>query len=109
MSKTKFIINNAGVIFGALAIASVIACAAAGQEPTASAPGANTEAPLNVGSSNQVKVGGLGIGPLSVFGSAYIQGNLGVGISLPSQKLDVSGKVRIKDGTEGSGKSLTSD
>jgi hypothetical protein len=36
-------------------------------------------------------------------------GNLGIGTSAPSAKLDVAGTVKIVDGTEGAGKVLTSD
>lgn len=36
-------------------------------------------------------------------------GNVGIGTSSPSQKLDISGKIRINDATQGSGKVLTSD
>lgn len=36
-------------------------------------------------------------------------GNVGIGVENPSQKLDVVGKVKITDGTQGIGKVLTSD
>ena len=36
-------------------------------------------------------------------------GNVGIGTNLPSQKLEVAGAMRINDGTQGSGKVLTSD
>ena len=36
-------------------------------------------------------------------------GNMGIGITSPSAKLEVNGNVKITDGTEGSGKVLTSD
>lgn len=36
-------------------------------------------------------------------------GNVGVGTTTPQEKLDVNGKIRIKDGTEGNGKVLISD
>lgn len=36
-------------------------------------------------------------------------GNVGVGTSVPTAKLDVAGSVKIADGTQGNGKVLTSD
>lgn len=36
-------------------------------------------------------------------------GNMGIGTSAPSAKLDIAGTVKITDGTEGAGKVLTSD
>ncbi len=36
-------------------------------------------------------------------------GNLGIGIPVPSEKLHVAGSVRIEDGTQATGKVLTSD
>lgn len=36
-------------------------------------------------------------------------GNMGIGTTNPAQKLDVIGKIKMTDGTQGSGKILTSD
>ncbi len=36
-------------------------------------------------------------------------GNMGIGTTNPTQKLDISGKIKITDGTQGSGKVLVSD
>ena len=36
-------------------------------------------------------------------------GNLGLGVDIPTEKLEVNGSVKITDGTEGVGKVLTSD
>lgn len=36
-------------------------------------------------------------------------GNVGIGVEKPTQKLEVTGKVKITDGTQGRGKVLTSD
>src|SRR3989344_6655503 len=35
--------------------------------------------------------------------------NVGIGINTPSTKLDITGKIKISDGTQGTGKVLTSD
>lgn len=54
--------------------------------PTATAPGGNVPAPINVGSVDQVKTAGLGLNSLLV-----------------------NGPIQIKNGTEAAGKVLTSD
>jgi hypothetical protein len=79
MSKIKFLFNHLGIVFGLLAILSVVVYAQSSwNAPTANPPGDNTAAPVNVGASNQVKVGGLGVGPLAVFGNALVNGDLNV-------------------------------
>ncbi|MFO7616381.1 MAG: hypothetical protein R6V75_03950, partial [Bacteroidales bacterium] len=42
-------------------------------------------------------------------GKFYISGNVGIGLSDPTAKLDVSGQVKIRGGNPGAGKVLTSD
>ncbi len=74
MNKIKFIINNFGIIFGVLALVSLVAYADVWVPPTAIPPGNNTAAPINVSANNQVKIGGLGVGPLAVFGDALVSG-----------------------------------
>lgn len=79
MSQTKFILNNLGIIFSLSVMLFVVAYGAGSwQAPTATPPGENTEAPINVGALNQVKIGGLGVGPLAVFGNAIVNGSLDV-------------------------------
>lgn len=41
--------------------------------------------------------------------SVLDNGNVGIGTENPSQKLDIVGKVKITDGTQGTGRVLTSD
>jgi len=36
-------------------------------------------------------------------------GNVGIGVTAPAAKLDIAGNIRIADGTQGAGKTLTSD
>ncbi len=115
MSKLKFIFNNLGVIVGVLAMLSLVAYADSWQAPTANPPGNNASAPLNVGGSDQIKLGGLGVGPLAVFGDILVSnvykqgraGNIRTGISLncPGQTvgdLTLSGGI-ITGGTCASG------
>jgi len=66
-------------------------------EPTQTPPGGNVPAPINVGSAQQTKSGGLTVGSLASLGSAFLatnSGNVGIGTINPSQKLDVIGYVR---------------
>ena len=66
--------------------------------PTQAPPGGNTSAPIHVGSTNQVKDGGLSLDALSVFGGGYFQGNVGVGVVTPTEALDVSGDIKATGG-----------
>jgi hypothetical protein len=67
-------------------------------------PSGNTDAPINVGDSQQNKLGSLfintGSNPwaigLTVFGNSIFHGNVGVGTVNPTTKLDVNGDVRTK-------------
>lgn len=62
--------------------------------PSGTPPDNNVSAPVNVGDTSQIKNGGLGASALAVYGNSYVQGNLGIGVASPAQKLDVSGNVR---------------
>ena len=42
-------------------------------------------------------------------GKFYVQGNTGIGVTDPSSKLDIAGQIRIRGGSPGDGKVLTSD
>ncbi len=42
-------------------------------------------------------------------GKFYISGNAGIGVTAPSAKLDVNGQIKIRGGSPGTGKVLTSD
>lgn len=68
--------------------------------PTATAPGGNVAAPINVGATDQVKNAGISVNSLAVFGSQYIQNKLGVGRVSPITALDVNGSMRLADGGE---------
>src|SRR3989338_9665794 len=70
--------------------------------PTQAPPGGNAPTPVHIGTSNQVKDGGLGLNALSVFGNGYFQDNVGIGTVSPSTggeqdlKLDVEGAIGAK-------------
>jgi len=65
--------------------------------PTQAPTGGNTSTPVHIGSTDQVKDGGLSLNGLSVFGGGYFQGNVGVGVVTPSEALEVDGVISIKE------------
>lgn len=54
-----------------------IGIAHAWTEPTAAPPGSNVPAPINIGTDQQIKNGGLGVNALSVFGNSLFGGFTG--------------------------------
>lgn len=81
-------------------------------DPGSSPPNSNVEAPVNVGPLNQIKEGGLSVGSfVSRFGTilALDSGNVAIGVTTTSAKLEVAGQVKITGGSPGTGKILTSD
>src|SRR3989338_9556697 len=68
--------------------------------PTATAPAGNVAAPINVGTTDQVKDAGISVNSLAVFGSQYIQDKLGVGRISPVMSVDVNGTLRLGNGGE---------
>ncbi|MDP7366654.1 MAG: tail fiber protein [Candidatus Pacebacteria bacterium] len=67
--------------------------------PTQAPPGGNTSTPIHIGSTNQVKDGGLSVNVLSVFGNEWVQGNLDV-----AGNIEASGTICGSDGcTSGGG------
>jgi hypothetical protein len=63
-------------------------------EPASSPPNNNVSAPLNIGNTGQSKAGGLilNVGGASN-GLIIANGNVGIGMSNPSKKLDVAGDI----------------
>lgn len=68
--------------------------------PTATAPSGNVAAPINVGTTDQVKDAGISINALAVFGSGYIEDELGIGRESPVVALDLNGTLRFGNGGE---------
>jgi hypothetical protein len=67
--------------------------------PTQTPPSGNTYPPLNEGSSAQLKAGGLWIATGSVTNGLIVQnGNVGIGVISPTQKLDVAGNIKSSTG-----------
>ncbi len=85
------------ILFAGLLAASVLS---AWTGPTATAPSGNVSAPINVGTTDQVKNGGLSVNALTVFGSQYIQSKLGINKTSPVVALQVAGTVIVGNGGE---------
>src|SRR3989338_6320021 len=99
---------NSTVLGAALGVLLVGYAVFAFDPPTQAPPGGNVPAPINTGTSNQTKAGGI----LSVFdlwvnsglgvmGGATFGGNVGIGTLSPGEKLDVKGILRLSGSTSG--------
>src|SRR6185295_19265780 len=91
-------------LFGTVFILGIVLFASsllqAWSGPTATAPNGNIAAPVNVGTTDQVKNAGLSLNALTVFGSQYIQSKLGVGVASPVVSIETPGTVKIGNGGE---------
>ena len=92
MKKRSALIALSGALIGS-ALSSMVALAWTG--PTGTAPSNNVSAPINVGTTTQVKNGGLSVNALSVFGSGYVQTKLGIGTVSPVVPLQVVGNAYL--------------
>ena len=90
------------LIFAILVICFAIAFyVVAWEEPGSAPPGDNVSAPLNVSSDQQIKSGSLRLGGLTVDNDTWLAtsaGNVGIGTTSPSQKLDVDGYIKGRTG-----------
>lgn len=68
--------------------------------PTAFPPGNNVDAPINVGTTSQIKDGTIGVNGLGVFGDTYIEDKLGVGVVSPVVAIETLGTLKIGSGGE---------
>jgi len=82
-------------------------------EPTAVPPGDNVPAPINVGNILQTRTGALVLkGVLETENQTLLAtqgGNVGIGTTEPTAKLEVAGQIKITGGSPGAGKVLTTD
>lgn len=111
----KNITTNLKAVLLGIVVAVGVSYAAAGTftGPACAPPNCNADAPLNVGTSNQVKAGRLVIGTTdsgakilvdNVDGPALFAGGI-----LQSSGAFFTGPVAIRDGSQGAGKILVSD
>ncbi|MBI4812217.1 tail fiber domain-containing protein [Candidatus Falkowbacteria bacterium] len=72
---------------------------AAWTNPTQTPPGGNLDEPVNVSTTDQAKLGGLGIGGnFTVNGASSFTGNVGIGTASPGAKLDVAQATNGQNG-----------
>ena len=96
MQKTKSIALILGVLTMSFCLGYLVL---AWTEPSQVPPEGNVPAPLNVGITNQIKAGGLGIGgafyadPPTLVVDA-VNHRVGIGTASPGYKLDITGDVR---------------
>ena len=73
MHPRTIALSIASFILGTISVGIVYAWSG----PTAAPPNSNVAAPINVGSTDQVKNGGLGVNSLAVFGNSLFGGSAG--------------------------------
>ena len=68
--------------------------------PTQAPPGGNASTPIHIGSTNQVKDGGLSVNSLSVFGNGWFQGDVSATSFLYSSDMRLKKNIKPISGLE---------
>jgi len=95
----KVIGENVRIIAVALILSLGTSVAFAWTGPTATPPSSNISAPVNIGSTSQIKTGGLWVNSLGTDAGLTVGGKLGIGVTAPTEKLEVNGNVKLSNGT----------
>jgi hypothetical protein len=97
--KSRFLLPVFAVLFTAAVSFGVSALAATFTEPASAPPANNAYAPLDTGPTANSKSGGLLINSGGAANGLIVQlGNVGIGKTTPTQKLDVAGNVNVSSG-----------
>ncbi len=91
--------KNTKIIFKSLFLVAIFSLSinalAVWAPPTQAPTGGNVAPPVNVGTAAQQKDGGLIVGGIRSLGVSLLDGNVGIGNLVPTQKLDVTGNIRF--------------
>ena len=88
----RFSLQQYSAVFGIVVVALLLTATGvfAWTAPTQAPPNGNVAPPINTGTTDQVKNGGLSVNSFAAFGNAYAQGNTGIGILPSTVRLTVS-------------------
>ena len=90
------ILSQTALVAGALLFSVGVQTFAAFTAPTTAPPGADAYAPLHTGSDAQSKVGGLLLNTGGATNGLIVQfGNVGIGTTNPTAKLDIAGNMNV--------------
>lgn len=86
---SRFSFRQLFTLFSLLVVGTLVASAlSAWTGPTATPPDGNVSAPVNIGATDQVKNGGLGVNSLAVYGTAYVDDAIGINRTNPVNAVD---------------------